>query len=100
MDYYHAVISAGRRRIRAVVLTAATTVLGLLPTAYGWGGLDPLVSPMALALSWGLFFATLITLITIPAALLVSVDIRNGLRRLIFGRRAAADMPVSNGPAA
>ena len=68
MDTFDAIIEAGRRRLRAVILTATTTVVGLLPTAYGWGGMDPFVSPMALALSWGLIFSTLITLIVIPAA--------------------------------
>ncbi|MFK5914886.1 MAG: efflux RND transporter permease subunit [Woeseiaceae bacterium] len=75
MEAMEAILLAGRRRLRAVVLTAATTVVGLLPTAYGWGGNDPFVAPMALALSWGLVFATLITLIVIPAALGVSFDI-------------------------
>lgn len=75
MDAMEAIILAGRRRLRAVVLTAATTVVGLLPTAYGWGGTDPFVAPMALALSWGLAFATLITLIVIPAALAASIDV-------------------------
>jgi len=74
MDAMEAIIMAGRRRLRAVVLTAATTVVGLLPTAYGWGGTDPFVAPMALALSWGLAFSTLITLILIPAALAASID--------------------------
>ena len=66
-----AIIQAGRRRLRAVVLTAMTTVVGLLPTAYGWGGMDPFVSPMALSLSWGLIFATFVTLITIPALMAI-----------------------------
>lgn len=74
MEALEAIVLAGRRRLRAVVLTAATTVVGLLPTAYGWGGMDPFVSPMALALSWGLVFATLITLIVIPAALAASIE--------------------------
>ena len=74
IEMIDAILLAGRRRLRAVVLTAATTVVGLLPTAYGWGGSDPFVSPMALALSWGLAFATLITLIVIPAALAASYD--------------------------
>ena len=64
-----AIIEAGRRRLRAVILTASTTVIGLLPTAYGWGGLDPFVSPMALALSWGLAFSTGVTLFLIPAVM-------------------------------
>jgi len=68
MDTFDAIMEAGRRRLRAVILTATTTVVGLLPTAYGWGGMDPFVSPMALALSWGLIFSTVITLVVIPAA--------------------------------
>jgi multidrug efflux pump subunit AcrB len=83
MELTEAIMLAGRRRLRAVILTAATTVVGLLPTAYGWGGMDPFVAPMALALSWGLIFATLITLITIPATLAVAVDTKNALRRLL-----------------
>lgn len=81
MDAMQAILLAGRRRLRAVVLTAATTVVGLLPTAYGWGGSDPFVAPMALALSWGLAFATLITLIVIPAALAVSIDVSQSVRK-------------------
>ncbi len=70
-----AIVLAGRRRLRAVLLTAVTTIVGLLPTAYGWGGLDPFVSTMALALSWGLIFATLITLVMIPALFMAGADI-------------------------
>ncbi len=76
MHYIDAIILAGRRRLRAVILTATTTVVGLLPTAYGWGGSDPFVSPMALALSWGLIFATAVTLVTIPATFAVGVDVK------------------------
>jgi multidrug efflux pump subunit AcrB len=78
-----AIVQAGRRRLRAVILTATTTVVGLLPTAYGWGGMDPFVAPMALALSWGLIFATLITLVTIPATLAVSLDAKAWLKSLV-----------------
>ena len=85
LEWQEAIIQAGRRRLRAVVLTAATTVLGLLPTAYGWGGMDPFVSPMALALSSGLAFATVITLLAIPAFLAVSFDLQK-LFRVLSGR--------------
>ncbi len=84
MEIKEAILLAGRRRFRAVLLTAATTVVGLLPTAYGWGGLDHFVSPMALALSSGLVFATVVTLFTIPATLAVGHDIR-GFFRSLFG---------------
>lgn len=80
MEAHEAIIMAGRRRLRAVILTAGTTVMGLLPTAYGWGGKDPFVAPMALALAWGLVFATLLTLITIPAFLAAGMDVKAALQ--------------------
>ncbi len=83
MQIKEAILLAGRRRFRAVILTAATTVMGLLPTAYGWGGLDHFVSPMALALSSGLAFATVVTLFTIPATLAVGHDIREFLKHML-----------------
>ncbi len=77
-----AILESGKRRLRAVLLTAITTVVGLLPTAYGWGGHDPFVAPMALALSWGLMFSTVITLFSVPAALGIALDIKHGTQRL------------------
>lgn len=85
MSVFDAILEAGRRRLRAVLLTATTTIVGLLPTAYGWGGMDPFVSPMALALSWGLVFATVVTLVAIPAVFAAGNDVGNVFRRL-FGR--------------
>ncbi|PCI45596.1 MAG: hypothetical protein COB41_01175 [Proteobacteria bacterium] len=81
-----AIISSGQRRLRAVLLTTITTVVGLLPTAYGWGGFDPFVAPMALALSWGLLFSTFITLFSIPAALGIGMDIKQ-----LFSRTAKTE---------
>ncbi len=89
MAIKEAIILAGRRRLRAVLLTATTTVVGLLPTAYGWGGMDPFVSPMALALSWGLMFATVVTLITIPATLAVGHDVRDFLLFVVGKRKSS-----------
>ena len=76
IPWRQAIIESGKRRLRAILLTAITTVVGLLPTAYGWGGHDPFVAPMALALSWGLMFSTVITLFSVPAALGISMDIK------------------------
>ncbi len=82
VEVMEAIINAGRRRLRAVLLTATTTVVGLLPTAYGWGGSDPFVQPIALALSSGLMFATVVTLISIPATFAVGVDIKNVFKKI------------------
>jgi len=60
------IIKAGQMRIRPVILTTITTVGGLSTVAYGIGGKDPFLVPMALAICWGLSFATVLTLIIIP----------------------------------
>ena len=52
------VIEAARRRLRPIILTSITTVAGLLPMAYGIGGSDPFSAPMALAMGYGILFAT------------------------------------------
>ncbi|RLA63182.1 MAG: hypothetical protein DRQ89_07470 [Epsilonproteobacteria bacterium] len=70
-----AVIEACMGRFRPVILTSITTVAGLLPVAHAglFGGSvgDPFVKPMAFAFAYGLAFATVITLIFVPANYLV-----------------------------
>ena len=61
-----AIIDGAALRLRPVLLTTVTTVLGLGPVAYGIGGNDPFIKPMALAISWGLVFSTTLTLLVIP----------------------------------
>ncbi len=68
-------------RLRAIVLTTLTTVAGLLPLAYGFGGTDPFVAPMALAVAYGLLFATPLTLILVPCLYVIQHDVRR-----VFGR--------------
>jgi len=60
------IVKAGQMRIRPVILTTVTTVGGLSTVAYGIGGKDPFLVPMAVAICWGLLFATALTLIVIP----------------------------------
>ncbi len=55
-----------KTRLRAVVLTTLTTVVAIVPTAYGWAGYDSMLSQMMLAVAWGLLFGTLITLVLVP----------------------------------
>jgi len=66
MQRYESIVKAGQMRIRPVLLTTITTVGGLSSVAYGLGGKDPFLVPMALAICWGLTFATILTLIIIP----------------------------------
>ena len=69
------IVKAGQMRIRPVILTTITTAGGLSTVAYGIGGKDPFLVPMALALCWGLVFATLLTLIIIPCIYSIIDDI-------------------------
>jgi len=62
-------------RLRPILLTTISTVAGLMPLAYGLGGIDPYMSPMALALGWGLLFATLLTLFLVPCLYVIGDDI-------------------------
>ncbi|MFH1837173.1 MAG: efflux RND transporter permease subunit [Candidatus Omnitrophota bacterium] len=55
-----------KTRLRAVVLTTITTVVAIVPTAYGWAGYDSMLAQMMMAMAWGLLFGTMITLVLIP----------------------------------
>jgi HAE1 family hydrophobic/amphiphilic exporter-1 len=61
-----AIIEAGKRRIRPIVMTSLTTILALLPLTIGFGESASLRSPMALAVIGGLVTSTLLTLAVIP----------------------------------
>jgi HAE1 family hydrophobic/amphiphilic exporter-1 len=61
-----AILEAGRVRLRPIVMTTVTTVLGLLPMALGIGRGADLRSPLAIAVIGGLLVATLLTLIVVP----------------------------------
>lgn len=61
-----AVIDAGRDRFRPVLMTTATTVLGLLPMAIGMGEGASLRQPLAIAVICGISVATLLTLVIVP----------------------------------
>jgi multidrug efflux pump subunit AcrB len=76
-----AAIESGVTRLRPVFLTTITTFLGLIPTAYGIGGYDPFLKPMAISLSWGLFFGTTVTLVGIPVIYTIFSDINRYLSR-------------------
>lgn len=75
------VVSGARDRLRPVLLTTFTTVVGLLPTAYGIGGKDALIMPLTMAMAYGLLFATVITLILTPCLLIVGHDVGHLLGR-------------------
>jgi HAE1 family hydrophobic/amphiphilic exporter-1 len=66
MNLHSAIKEAGRRRLRPILMTALSTVLGLLPMAIGLGEGSETQAPLARAVVGGLLSSTLITLIVIP----------------------------------
>lgn len=84
------VVHAAKDRLRPVLLTTFTTVVGLLPTAYGIGGSDALIMPLTMAMAYGLMFGTIITLILTPSLLIVGHDVAHWLGRGTEHRRGRA----------
>ncbi|MCF7882367.1 MAG: efflux RND transporter permease subunit, partial [Candidatus Marinimicrobia bacterium] len=61
-----AILEGGRRRLRPVLMTAVTTILAMLPLAFGVGASAETWSPMARSVIGGLTVATVLTLVVIP----------------------------------
>ena len=66
MALHEAIIQAGCVRLRPILMTTATTVLGLLPMALGLGDGAEIRTPMAVAVICGLLTSTVLTLLVIP----------------------------------
>jgi HAE1 family hydrophobic/amphiphilic exporter-1 len=63
-----AVVQSGRLRLRPILMTTGTTVLGMLPLAFGAGSGGEIQAALARAVIGGLMVSTFITLILIPVA--------------------------------
>jgi HAE1 family hydrophobic/amphiphilic exporter-1 len=90
MDRREAIVTAGQVRLRPILLTTATTVLGLLPMALGLGDGAEIRTPMALTVICGLVVSTGLTLVVIPLV----YHVVDGLRdRVLGGVPAPAAVP-------
>ena len=68
MEKLEAIREAGKVRLRPILMTTATTVLGLLPMALGFGEGAELRAPLAITVIGGLLTSTILTLVVIPTA--------------------------------
>jgi multidrug efflux pump subunit AcrB len=66
MEKNAAIIDAGKTRLRPIVMTTLTTILGLMPMAFGLGEGAEIRTPMAITVIFGLLFSSLLTLILLP----------------------------------
>ena len=71
---YESVITAATMRLRPIILTSLTTIVGLVPTSLGLGGESLVWIPMANTIIFGLLFSTLTTLIIVPCLYGLALD--------------------------
>lgn len=79
VSLFDAVVEGCMTRVRPILMTVATTVLGLVPLAFGStriGGDGPPYSPMAIAIIGGLVFSTLTSLVLVPIAYVLLLKLR------------------------
>lgn len=67
MERRESILEACSMRLRPVLMTALTTILGLVPLALGWGMGASLIQPVAVVSIGGLVYATFMTLFVVPA---------------------------------
>ena len=79
MGIITSVVTAGKSRLRPVLMTTLTTVLGMIPMAIGTGEGAEMWRSMGMTVAWGLSVSTLITLIIVPTVYAVFAG--NGVKR-------------------
>jgi HAE1 family hydrophobic/amphiphilic exporter-1 len=93
-----AIIEACLTRVRPILMTVATTVLGLVPLAIGntrVGGDGPPYSPMAISIIGGLIFSTLTSLVLVPLAYLLLLKLRAKTTEMISNSKRMVNRVIS-----
>jgi len=81
-NLHDVILDAGVVRFRPIMLTSATTFIGLVPLLFEKSTQAQFLIPMAVSLGFGVVFATVITLVMVPANYLIIEDIQQLLRRV------------------
>jgi HAE1 family hydrophobic/amphiphilic exporter-1 len=91
MERSEAIITGATRRLRPVLMTAATTVLGLVPLALGRSSVgDAYYYPMARCVIGGLIASSFLTVIVVPGLYAALDDAAARLRRIVLRRRTSS----------
>lgn len=96
MEKKEAIVQAATMRIRPVLMTALTTILGLLPLAVGVGMGAEIIQPVAVVCIGGLSYATLTTLFIIP--ILYDIMGRRAVKLAVEGKEAEAALKEDEEP--
>lgn len=87
-DFLDLLSEGAATRLRPILLTSITSISGLLPMAYGIGGSDPFMAPMALAMGYGILASTPLILILLPCLLAVQRDAIDASKSLLAKLRS------------
>jgi multidrug efflux pump subunit AcrB len=91
---FEAVIAGGRRRLRPILLTSLTTILGLAPIMAETSFQARFLIPMAVSISFGLAFGTVLTLIVVPSIYMIVEDFHWLVCRIWYGEAPQASHAV------
>jgi HAE1 family hydrophobic/amphiphilic exporter-1 len=94
MERTEAVITAGRTRLRPILMTTLAMIFGMLPLALGIGAGAEMRAPMARAVVGGLITSTFLTLLVVPVVYTLLDDFAAWMRRRWDGKKAAAGAVV------
>jgi multidrug efflux pump subunit AcrB len=94
-----AILEAGHKRARPIVMTTVAMVAGMMPVAIGWGGDSDFRGPMAVAVIGGLITSTSLTLVIVPAVFTVIDDIERWIAPKAGRLLADSPAPTRTEPA-
>ncbi len=90
MERVHAMVEAGRKRARPIIMTSIAMSAGMLPSALGVGEGGSFRAPMAIAVIGGIIVSTVLSLVVVPAFFLIMDDLSLLLGRIfggLFGKK-------------
>ncbi|MDS7597810.1 efflux RND transporter permease subunit [Agrobacterium tumefaciens] len=99
MERVHAMVEAGRKRARPIIMTSIAMSAGMLPSALGVGEGGSFRAPMAIAVIGGIIVSTVLSLIVVPAFFLIMDDLSRLLAHLFgrfVGKKEHEDPTLSN----
>ncbi|MGI9417279.1 MAG: efflux RND transporter permease subunit, partial [Geminicoccaceae bacterium] len=79
------IAEAAKLRFRPIIITSITTSAALFPAAYGLAGSNELITPMVMAMAWGVLFGTFISLLLLPCLYAINEDL-SGLGQRLWER--------------
>ncbi|MEQ1651232.1 MAG: efflux RND transporter permease subunit [Hyphomicrobium sp.] len=88
-----AIVDAGRKRARPIVMTTLAMAAGMLPSALAFGDGGEFRAPMAIAVIGGLLVSTVLSLVFVPSFFVVMDDLGNLVRRMFGGFIGPTDEP-------